>query len=140
MARLLAGDKQGVLFYPAATFRILSGWLTLVECNITSDPEKILSLAAQISPVLAGYLEQLDWRSAWPGIQKTHRSSARMQQAFHVWFDGFRTLRLIHLLCETGFGRGEPEAILPEYFTWAGSPTPASLEGMLEALRVADMA
>ena len=140
MARLLAGDRQAVLFYPAAAFRILSDWLKLVECNITADPEKILSLAKQTSPVLAGYLEQLDWRSVWPGIRKTHGFGARLQQAFHVWFDGFRTLRLIHLLCETEFGRGEPEQILPDYFAWEGSTVPASLAGMLEALRVADMA
>ena len=140
MARLLAGDKQGVLFYPAAAFRILSDWLKLVECNIAADTEKILALATEISPVLASYLEQLDWRAVWPGIQKTHRSSARLQQAFHVWFDGFRTLRLIHLLCETEFGRGEPEEVLPDYFAWEGSPVPASVAGMLEVLRVADMA
>lgn len=140
MARLLAGDRRGVLFYPAATFRILSDWLQLVECNMTADPEKILLLAHQTSPVLADYLAQLDWRSAWPRIQKTHRCSTRLQQAFHVWFDGFRTLRLIHLLCETEFGRGEPEEILPHYFTWEGRPVPASLTAILEVLRVADKA
>ena len=140
MARLLAGDKQGVLFYPAAAFRILSDWLRLVEGNLTADPEKILCLAQEISSVLADYLEQLDWRSVWPRIQQTHRSSARLQQAFHVWFDGFRTLRLIHLLCEAKFGRGEPEKFLPEYFTWEGRTVPVSVTAMLEELRVADMA
>ena len=140
MARLLAGDRRGVLFYPAATFRILSDWLQLVDCNMTADPEKILLLAHLTSPVLADYLAQLDWRPAWPRIQKTHRCSTRLQQAFHVWFDGFRTLRLIHLLCETEFGRGEPEEILPDYFTWEGRPVPASLAAMLEVLRVADKA
>ena len=140
MARLLAGDKQGVRFYPVAAFRTLSDWLKLVEYNISADAEQILSLATEISPVLAGYINQLDWRSVWPGMQKTHQRHPRLQQAFHVWFDGFRTLRLIHLLCDSEFGRGEPEEILPEYFTWQGCAAPASLGGMLEALRVADMA
>jgi hypothetical protein len=43
-------------------------------------------------------------------------------------------------LCDSEFGRGEPEEILPEYFAWQGCAAPASLGGMLEALRVADMA
>jgi hypothetical protein len=73
-------------------------------------------------------------------MQKTHQRHPRLEQAFHVWFDGFRTLRLIHLLCDSEFGRGEPEEILPEYFAWQGCAAPASLGGMLEALRVADMA
>jgi hypothetical protein len=140
MARLLAGDKQGVLFYPAAAFRILSDWLRLVEGNMTADPEKVFSLARGRSPVLAEYLEQLDWRTVWQRVQQTHRPGPRLQQAFHVWFDGFRTLRLIHLLCETGFERGEPEDILPEYFTWESRAVPDSVAGMLGVLRAADMA
>lgn len=140
MARLLAGDKQGVLFYPAAAFRILADWLKLVELNICLDAEQLLALATETSPVLAGYLDQLDWRSVWPGMRKTHQGSVRLQQAFHVWFDGFRTLRLIHLLCEAEFERGEPEVVLPEYFAWQGCPVPATLEEMLELLRGADLA
>ena len=30
--------------------------------------------------------------------------------------------------------------LLPDYFAWEGSTVPASLAGMLEVLRVADMA
>ena len=140
MARLLAGDKQGVLFYPAAVFRILSDWLKIVADNLSLDAEQILSLATEISPVLASYLHQLDWRSVWPGMQKTHQQRSQLQQAFHVWFDGFRSLRLIHLLCDADFGRSESEEILRDYFAWEGCAAPASLGGMLEALRVADMA
>ena len=73
-------------------------------------------------------------------MQQTYRSDPQLQQAFHVWFDGFRTLRLIHLLCDTEFGRSEPEEVLPEYFRWENSQVPASLHGMLETLRAADMA
>ena len=140
MARLLAGDKQGVRFYPAAAFRVLRDWLQLVEGNLSADAERLLALATQVSPVLASYLEQLDWRSAWPMLQQNYRSGPLLQQAFHVWFDGFRTLRLIHLLCDAEFGRGEPEEVLPQYFRWEGSVVPVSLQGMLETLRAADMA
>ena len=140
MSRLLAGDRKGVLFYPAAVFRILSDWLKTVENNLSVDAEQILSLAAEISPVLASYLDQLDWRSVWPGMQKTHPLRTQLKQAFHVWFDGFRSLRLIHLLCDSAFERSESVEVLRDYFAWEGCAVPASPGGMLEALRTADMA
>ncbi len=140
MARLLAGDKQGVLFYPAAVFRILSDWLKIVENNLSVDAEQVLSLATDVSPVLASYLDKLDWQSVWPRMQKTHHLRHQLQQAFHIWFDGFRSLRLIHLLCDSEFGRSESVETLRDYFAWEGCAVPTSLGGMLEALRVADMA
>jgi len=140
MARILAGDRQGVLFYPAVVFRILSDWLKIVEDNLSVDAEQVLSLATEVSPVLASYLHQLDWRAVWPRMQKTHPRHTQLQQAFHVWFDGFRSLRLIHLLCDSEFERSESEETLRDYFAWEGCAVPVSLGGMLETLRVADMA
>lgn len=135
MARLLAGDQQGVLFYPLECFRVLAAWLKAVEQNLSAEAPALGLFAEEISPVLANYLEQLGWQSAWAGLQKTHPSPKQLGQAFHVWFDGFRTLRLIHLLCEHGLKRGEPLALLPEYFAWDERPCPTSVEEMLAELR-----
>jgi len=138
MTRLLGGDDQAVLFYPALAFRLLGDWLFAVERNISAEAEKLLIVAERISPVLAAYLEQADWLRVWPRLQATHKPVEKRLQAFHTWFDGFRTLRLIHLLCDAGLARGDAGVHLPEYFAWDGRPCPATMAGMLEELRQFD--
>jgi hypothetical protein len=138
MGRLLQGDAQAVLFYPAKVFRVLADWIRAVEQEPQGDAEMLLTSAGAISPVLVDYLEQANWRTVWPRLQSTHRTEVRLLQAFHVWFDGFRTMRLIHLLCDSGHSRGEPEDVLPDYFSWEGCGCPGSQAGMLGALRLHD--
>ena len=138
MARLLDGDAQAVLFYPVETFRVLAAWLHAVEHNLSGDAGSLLILAEKISTELANYLEQANLRTTWPRLQSTHKSEVQRLQAFHLWFDGFRTMRLIHMLCDVGPCRGEPEDVLPGYFAWEGRACPETLSAMLEALCLND--
>ncbi len=138
MGRLLDGDAQAVLFYPADAFRVLSEWLSVVEEKLSDDAGTLLTHADRISPVLAAYLEQAGWRTIWPQLQSTHQNKARRLHAFHGWFDGFRTMRLIHILCDNGLYRSKSEEVLAEYFKWGGRVCPGSLTGMLEELRLVD--
>lgn len=138
IGRLLDGDSQSVLFYPVAVFRVLADWLNVVAENLMADAEVLFSRAEAISPVLADYLDQVGWQSSWPRLQANHQTEERREEAFHTWFDGFRTLRLIHMLCDAGFSRGEPEQTLPEFFAWEGRSCPETITGMLEELRLRD--
>ncbi len=138
MSRLLDGDTQAVLFYPVAAFRVLAAWLQAVEQNLSSDAESLLLRAEEISSELANYLEQVNWRTVWPRLQSTHKTEVQRLQAFHAWFDGFKTMRLVHRLCEASLCRGEPEDVLPEYFAWEGRSCHGTLSGMLETLRLHD--
>ncbi|MFC1779745.1 glycosyltransferase [Thermodesulfobacteriota bacterium] len=138
MGRLLEGDTEGVLFYPVAAFEILSGWLLNVTQNLAADADLLFSRAEKISAVLADYLVQIDWHATWPKLQKNHPTEKGRAEAFHSWFDGFRTLRLIHLLCDAGLSRGEPQEMLPDFFTWDGRGCPKNVPAMLEELRLCD--
>ena len=138
MGRLLAGDTDGVLFYPIAVFQILGDWLSMIEKNLHDDAEALLRKASEISPVLVEYLEQAGWRVTWPRLQNNHHSETSRLAAFHVWFDGFRTLRLIHLVCEAGFSRGEPEEMLPDFFLLDNRPCATTVADMLHDLRLFD--
>lgn len=138
MSRLLGGDEQAVLFYPVDAFRILAAWLDTVQRDLSENAQRLLEAAEKISPVLSGYLEQQGWCTIWPRLQTNHRPAERRLAAFHVWFDGFRTMRLIHLLCVHGLRRDGPLVILPEYFSWAGRSCPQTTAEMLEELRRMD--
>lgn len=138
MSRQLAGDVAAVRFYPAEAFRLLGDWLRLVTEDPDADAEQQLLKASSLSPALSGFLETSDWRTIWPRLQATHRTTQARNQAFHGWFDGLRTLRLIHQLCDSGLGRGEPEVLLPALFAWAGLGETAVLGEVLERLRQRD--
>jgi len=138
MGRLLDDDAEAVLFYPATAFKVLAEWLRVIEQNLDGKPETLLAHAEKISPVLADYLEQAGWHTVWPRLQSTHQSAVRRLHAFHSWFDGFKTMRMIHMLCENGLYRTGSETMLAEYFKWDGRTCPESLTGMLQALRLHD--
>jgi hypothetical protein len=135
IARLLNGEKESVLFYPVEPFKVLAAWLSLVAAEIDSDAEALLLKAREISPHLAVYLEQLNWLKHWPEIQKTNPDLEKRLPAFHVWFDGFRSLKLVHFFCEEVFTRGEPEDLLPAYFVWQGKKSSGDISETLELLR-----
>ena len=135
ITRLMNSESESVLFYPVGPFKILSAWLSLVSSGIDSDAEALLLKAREVSPQLATYLEQLNWLKHWPVIQKTNPHLDRRLSAFHVWFDGFRSLKLIHFLCEELFSRGEPEQLMPEYFAWQGKNFSGDMGEALEMLR-----
>ncbi len=138
MGRLLDDDAKAVLFYPATAFQLLADWLRVVEQNLDEKAETLLTHAEKTSPVLVDYLEQAGWRTVWPRLQSTHQNTVRRLHAFHTWFDGFRTMRMIHMLCDNGLCRSESEGILDEYFKWDGRTCPETLTGMLEVLRLHD--
>jgi len=138
VALQLEGDENAVRFYPAAVFRITGAWLRAVAQDLPGRADTLLLKAEAISPVLADHLEQSGWLATWPRLQENHPASAGLFRAFHTWFDGFRTLRLIHRLCNSGLQRGEPEAMLPDYFARDGLACPKDLPAMLETLRRLD--
>lgn len=138
MSRMLSDDFRGILIYPVEVFSILGQWLECVNQNLSEDAESILTDAAAISPILLAYLEKQKWRQVWMALQATHKTNAARLDAFHGWFDGFKSLRFIHLLCEKAFMRGEPERLLPGYFARENVTPPPRLSGMLRMMRKAD--
>ncbi len=135
MTRQLAGDTAAVRFYPTAAFRTLGDWLQLVTQEPGATAEQLMQSARKLSPVLADFLEAAGWQTVWPRLQATHRDNRARRQAFHGWFDGLCTLRLIHHLCDRDLGRDEPQQALKSLFAWAGLDEPVSLADALATLR-----
>jgi hypothetical protein len=135
MGRLMAGEEEAVLCYPVEAFRVLAAWLRCVAERPDDDAPALLERAGAVSPVLADYLAQQGWLEAWSGLLSNHLQNERRLAAFHGWFDGFRSMRLIHRLCETGSPRRPPEEALPGYFAWLGRPCPAGVAALLAELR-----
>ena len=139
VARLLDGDVGSVLFYPVEVFKVLAAWLNLVTNKSDLDASSLLKETTKISPHLSAYLERLDWMRHWPVLQENYPGRTARLRAFHVWFDGFRSLKLIHQLCDEEFGRGEPEELIPAYFEWRGDQFSGGVAEALELMRSQDV-
>jgi len=137
MARQLAGEVGVVRFYPLGAFEIVGSWLQLVTKDPSLDAAFLWRQAAQLSPTLGQYLNDCGWHEAWSSLQANHPSSAPRLRAFHAWFDGLRTLRLVHALCDSLFQRSENPQILGPLLAACGlqSPSNLSVPLALEQLR-----
>lgn len=136
IGRQLAGEPGVVRFYPLQPFEILGQWLAAVRRGMTSDAETLSRQAGQISPVLGGFLEACDWQRVWSRLQANHATDDARLRAFHVWFDGLRTLRLVHTLCDSGYERSEDPGILAPLLRRAGlSVADLTIVQALEQLR-----
>lgn len=132
VARLLAGEESAVTFYEPRAFRVLGQWLALVADQGQSSGVVLLAMARQFSEELATYLESLNFVSTWERLRRNHPRPEALLKAFHDWFDGLASLRLIHALCRK---RLSPEAALPELLAWAGLPSGGGPREFLERLR-----
>lgn len=133
---MLVEGENRLLFYQPVVFSILRAWLACVANNTGSDGSRLLELAGCISPVLERFLVQSGFEASWDGLCQHNQGTARLQAAFHGWFDAFRTMRLIHVLSDNGYPRLGPEKAIPPLLECAGHECPAGVTGQLELLRV----
>jgi len=112
MARQLAGEVGVVRFYPLEVFEIVGRWLQLVTQGLSLDGARLWQQADQVSRALGQYLKECGWHQAWTSLQANHSVPAARLRAFHDWFDGLRTLRLVHALCDSSFQRSDDPQIL----------------------------
>ncbi len=132
---LLAGDSTAVLFYPAACYSLLGDWLQLVNEQLEADGETLRRLAEQHGTPLAEFLQNENFFDIWNRLALNHlRPKARLK-AFHDWFDGLKTTRLIHHLCAASYPRCQPETVVPQLLEAAGLSMSSCLIEQLSILR-----
>jgi hypothetical protein len=135
VARLVAREPGAVLFYPPGCFRILGEWLALVATAWQTSGGELLEGAKEISPHLGQCLQGLDLPRVWENLRRNHPGRSRLATAFDGWFDGFKTLKLVHHLCAGPLPRVPPEAALPGLLRWAGLEAVSGTGLQLELLR-----
>ncbi len=138
VSRWLAGDEGAITFYRPECFGILGKWLELVRHELESSAEEIIADARGISPHLAGYLEETRFPGAWEGLHGNHPVPTRLLTAFHGWFDGLKTMKLIHHLSAHALPRCEPEESIPRLLLLAGAEPAAKVGAQLALLRRMD--
>lgn len=136
VSRALGGDREAITFYRPECFQILRSWLDLISGSIDSGAEMLIRSAAAISQDLAGYLDREGFAAVWPRISRAKKSPAALLAAFHEWFDGLRTMKLVHHLSAETYPRCSPEESVPHLLGISGLEPVHGIREQLELLRV----
>jgi hypothetical protein len=136
VSRRVAGDGEAITFYRSECFDILGRWLGIVGESLTLPPEDILRQADSVSIHLPDFLEESRFPEIWTGLQGNHSVPERLLSAFHGWFDGLKTMKLIHHLSARKFPRCGPREAISGLCTMAGINAPDSPDRQLDLLRM----
>ncbi len=135
VSRLLAGEREAVLFYRPECFVILREWLSLVETGPDQPGDRLLERAGGISPSLAEYLDGIRFPRTWEKLRGNNRDRSSLIASFHGWFDGLRTMRLVHHLSAGPLPRAGAAETVPHLLAWAGLGPLTDPEAQLSLLR-----
>jgi len=87
---------------------------------LDQTPGNLLERAQGISPALSDFLDQAGFPRVWPGIKNTAPDAARSLAQFHRWFDGFKTIKLLHYLRDNGYPEVEMFEAIRRMLEWNG--------------------
>ena len=132
---MLSTGAGRLLFYQPELFSLLGEWLQLVAQGRDNDGNELVSAAGEISPHLRDFLTTAGFSTTWDNLKRHNPGADRRMTAFHVWFDAFRTMRLMHHLTDAAHPRVTPEQAVAPLLARAGYHSPFSIGDQLELLR-----
>jgi len=103
------------LFDPAV-FEVVKEWLDLYNNIECSEPKKILNNSKLIHKELYKFLISQNYREQWEKIIDNSKSANQLLHQKKIWFDAFKTLKLIHHLRDTAFPNINMFDALDEFF------------------------
>ncbi|MFA5805264.1 MAG: hypothetical protein WC879_11525, partial [Melioribacteraceae bacterium] len=101
--RFFAGTHNEYLLYNSKSFDVLKSWLKIYSSKEIFDADYYFKSASAIHKSLYDFLVQNSFEDTWNKILKNSKSDEQKQKQKQIWFDGFRTLKLIHYLRDNGF-------------------------------------
>ncbi len=133
--RRLLTDSEDQLFYPLDAFLLLGEFLQLAV-GWTADGEALQQQADQLHPVLGEFMREQKLAMVVDRLRQNSSAQSHYIRAFHGWFDGLKSLRLLRRLCSgTPFCMSAAEAVVPALLHRAQLAEAAELVRMLEVLR-----
>ncbi|MFA3783644.1 hypothetical protein ABRY23_11335 [Melioribacteraceae bacterium 4301-Me] len=103
IGRFLSNNKNEYILYDPQTFFILKEWISEFHSNTIYNADNYLQKAKRINNALHDFLIQNSFDITWNKILKNSKSERQIQNQKKLWFDAFKTLKLIHFLRDTSF-------------------------------------
>lgn len=101
--RYLSHERNEYQLFDPKSFIILKDWLSLWNSAKGETPVKLLSKAEKISIELRKFLELNDFASNWEKIKENSKTGDQLNRQKHTWFDGFKTMKLIHFIRDNAY-------------------------------------
>jgi len=101
MNRFLSKSRNEYLLYDPESFNIMKQWLKLFHSEKNFTGEEYLQTANKINPELCNFLIEQNLKEDWNRILSNSKDNRQLNIQKQRWFDGFRTLKLIHHLRDT---------------------------------------
>jgi len=101
--RFMTGGTDEYRLYDPRIFATLRDWFIKIDADPDRDCEAILAEARHIHVSLEEYLRMSHFTADWQFIRENCHAPLQLRRQFHVWFDGLKTLRLIHHLSRCAF-------------------------------------
>ncbi|MGA7722353.1 MAG: glycosyltransferase family A protein [Ignavibacteriaceae bacterium] len=101
--RFLAHVQDEYVLYNPKSFFILKEWLKIFNNETQYLSTSLLKSAKDIDYNLFMFLYKQGFEIDWQRILDNSKTKEQIQRQKIRWFDGFRTLKLIHFLRENGY-------------------------------------
>jgi hypothetical protein len=91
------------LLYDPESFLVLKDWLKVLNKHEKFTGKEYLSSAENIHPALYQFLIENKFENSWNKIINNSKSAMQLEKQKADWFDGLRTLKLVHYLRDKAF-------------------------------------
>ncbi len=116
VGRFLSGERNEYLLYSPESFIVLKKWNAFFLNDQIQNPEVYLQEAVNINIHLKKFLDEQKFVKDWNKILRNSNSTEQIQRQKKLWFDGFKTLKLIHHLRDEAFSDRNMFEVLDEIF------------------------
>jgi hypothetical protein len=103
ITRFHARTHEEYFLYNPYIFEILKEWLNIFHSEDILSPEKYLSHGKAVCKGLFEFLQIQNFNENFTSILNSSKSAAQIRTQKLRWFDGFRTLKMIHFLRDNYF-------------------------------------
>jgi len=105
VTRFLSKTRNEYLLYNPVIFEILKNWNELFsKSELQIKGRSILDSSEEIDKYLYDFLIENDFENAWEKIKSNSITIDQLNKQKYFWFDGFRTLKLVHFLRDNKYG------------------------------------
>ncbi len=114
--RFIENSRDEYLLYNPQSFIVLQKWLEVFNSDNNHDEKELFAKAEEIDPGLFTYLKDNSFENNWNRILGNSKTKEQINKQKMMWFDGFKTMKLIHYLRDNGYPQIQMFDALDELF------------------------
>ena len=115
--KFLEAEQKNFKLHSPQSFVILKKWLSVFNESKDDSASSLFNKAGEILPELKDFLVSRKFEDAWDRISASSKTSEQLEKQKKFWFDGFRTLKLIHFLRDSVYPDIEGFKALDQMFS-----------------------